>query len=399
MFYISQVKKNDCGFACLKMLLADLSKNKDYLFISGKEENSGYSFQELIDTAKKYGVTLEGYQVDDYDELFHESKAPVILEGRDRKHAIIVKKNAFGLFEVCDPSDGKSVVTKRKLKTMTSGNCLVVEENSVEAIGATKEIKVSLWDKIKTGFLSFATAASCLMAVYFVDENFDPMLPLLFMSAFLLFQLLLILHGRSQMEKMEKQFFQDSEKLKKEKYQQAFVAFESLKAKLLSTPSTFISSVLILLSLIVIMVMNSTLNIIYVFISLLFALFSLGFVEARAKKVKSECAIYENLIDKSEDYETFKRNVSMSHKTAYRFSRTYLLEKMIELIVVFVAPAIMMTFLEIQDVSYVFIYACLVSLLIKYFKDALKHASNVDKINLLKCQYNEVMNDNDNKSV
>ena len=32
-YYIKQIKKNDCGYTSIKMYLASLSKNKDFLFM------------------------------------------------------------------------------------------------------------------------------------------------------------------------------------------------------------------------------------------------------------------------------------------------------------------------------------------------------------------------------
>ena len=62
MFYISQLNESDCGFASLKMLLANLYQERDYLFIKQDEEHGPYSYFDLIKIAQNYNVTLEGFK-------------------------------------------------------------------------------------------------------------------------------------------------------------------------------------------------------------------------------------------------------------------------------------------------------------------------------------------------
>ena len=58
MFYISQLNQSDCGFASLKMLLANVLKNEDYLYLKQDEEHGPYNYFELIQIASDYGCVL-----------------------------------------------------------------------------------------------------------------------------------------------------------------------------------------------------------------------------------------------------------------------------------------------------------------------------------------------------
>ena len=95
MYYIPQVSKSGCGFACLKMLLAYAQKDERYLYLKEDENHGPYSYQELVGLAQRYDVTLIGFNYADKDDLSHLNTFPVILsvlQDNDSLHAVLVSK-------------------------------------------------------------------------------------------------------------------------------------------------------------------------------------------------------------------------------------------------------------------------------------------------------------------
>ena len=64
-YYIKQILKNDCGFACLKMYLSYLYKDTSYLFLAQTLVDKEYSLYDIINIAKYNGVGLKAYSFDD----------------------------------------------------------------------------------------------------------------------------------------------------------------------------------------------------------------------------------------------------------------------------------------------------------------------------------------------
>ena len=56
-----QGNDHDCGFAALKMLLANKVHNKSYLYIKKPSKKKDYTFQDLIRIAKSYGFVLSSF--------------------------------------------------------------------------------------------------------------------------------------------------------------------------------------------------------------------------------------------------------------------------------------------------------------------------------------------------
>lgn len=92
-YFCYQLYDDDCGFACLKMLLAGLYKDSRYLYLTNPKENGNYTFLELKNISLKYGVTLKGYECYDLDKI----KTPFIalIKGVNNNHyVLVIKKTA-----------------------------------------------------------------------------------------------------------------------------------------------------------------------------------------------------------------------------------------------------------------------------------------------------------------
>ena len=78
MYYVPQIQKDDCGYACVKMLLANVQKDKNFLFLPQDENHGPYSYQDLIDIAKGHGIILNGYTVEDKSTIKEHKKFPML---------------------------------------------------------------------------------------------------------------------------------------------------------------------------------------------------------------------------------------------------------------------------------------------------------------------------------
>ena len=61
MFYIPQIKKDDCGFACLKMVLANINKDKNYLFYMIIKVTRKIPRSSNCDSKSDFGAIIENF--------------------------------------------------------------------------------------------------------------------------------------------------------------------------------------------------------------------------------------------------------------------------------------------------------------------------------------------------
>lgn len=86
-----QLTNYDCGFACLKMILANFHHDENYLFLKQNLNKKNYSFLELANIAKDHNLTLKGYECND---IFLLKKLPCItlVNNQKNNHFVIIKK-------------------------------------------------------------------------------------------------------------------------------------------------------------------------------------------------------------------------------------------------------------------------------------------------------------------
>ena len=91
MYFISQVGKHDCAFACLSMMLANYHHDKNYLFL--KHEDKQLSFKDLQIIGESYNLKLLGVKIDNVNEIANCRNFPIIvtLKLKDNtRHSVLV---------------------------------------------------------------------------------------------------------------------------------------------------------------------------------------------------------------------------------------------------------------------------------------------------------------------
>lgn len=128
-YHCLQLESDDCGFACLKMMLAHNSKNRDYLRLIQQEKHGAYSMRDLCEEGQKFHLVLEGYEIDGYDRL----RFPCILlvKIKDAKHYILLEKIKRNRVFFFDPTFGEACLPLERLEEISERKVLMAEPSAV----------------------------------------------------------------------------------------------------------------------------------------------------------------------------------------------------------------------------------------------------------------------------
>ena len=134
-----QESSSDCGFCALKVLLANLNNESNYLSLENKKQGS-YSMLDIKKLALEYKLELEGYKVED-SSLLYTLTFPFICQIKRGKenHFVIVEKIKKGIFYVFDPSIGSLEINESIFLELFNQNVLTIK--SQEKIKLSKEKK------------------------------------------------------------------------------------------------------------------------------------------------------------------------------------------------------------------------------------------------------------------
>lgn len=123
---IQQLYHDDCGFTSLKMILCHYYHQEDYLYLINPKDNGSYSFLELVNEGKKWGIYLKGYQIDDYNKMTFPCLA--LIKQKEMNHVIMIlniKKNKVFFL---DPASKKKRIALSTFINIFTGYVLMVDQ-------------------------------------------------------------------------------------------------------------------------------------------------------------------------------------------------------------------------------------------------------------------------------
>ena len=182
-----QGNDSDCGFAALKMLLANKANNKSYLYIRKPSKKKEYTFYELIRYAKKYGFQLTSYEmpVEDFKSIPIDSL--VLLK---ENHMVYLEKIGRRRVTYFDPALGKMSVPHKEFMNKWRG--IVMEcVNALEAddLDIPKPKLIPVWMDVIYYSLIAVIFASLMTGFYLINDQSSVVLTMVFLLLFAIVQL------------------------------------------------------------------------------------------------------------------------------------------------------------------------------------------------------------------
>ena len=324
MFYISQLNESDCGFASLKMLLANVYQERDYLFIKQDEERGPDSYFDLIKIAQNYNVTLEGFKFKNKQTFKDWDDFPVIvtIQRSGLNHAVTILKKKKNKLFVLDPDSSPKWVKLKDFIKFWDGTLLKVKNydkepsNKPQVLNFEKKIKFKFISQLVQIFISL----TFLAFLFFLNDSFPPYIAVAIGGCYLIGE---ILFRHILIRMMDNLDLICVNKLKKvPKNSHLFLTrLNDYKQTLITDKISLISNVIMALSLIFLMVFNGYWNSIIVFAIIVLTI--LDSVILKPIFSKKERFIYEkekelcNAKTNSEFQSSYSDIKKLSNKYAY----------------------------------------------------------------------------------
>jgi ABC-type bacteriocin/lantibiotic exporter with double-glycine peptidase domain len=134
--FIEQMEKNECGYACLAMLMNYYEYN---ISISDLREKfgsvkRGISFANMLTICKEYCIRANAYKMNFQDVC--KIKEPCIIQWSQNTHFVILQKISKAYAYIMDPGMGEVKIPIQEFKAEFANNIFVIE-----SINEDKKIK------------------------------------------------------------------------------------------------------------------------------------------------------------------------------------------------------------------------------------------------------------------
>jgi predicted double-glycine peptidase len=330
VFYIKQLTKCDCGVTSLKVLLANLLKNKEYLYLPFDERKKNFSYLELIKIAESHGVKLIGIKCSENKDISTFNNYPSIItiyNSENSKHAIVLLKKKKDKILIFDPSLGKRLIKITELNEIWDGTGLIVEEiiKSDHKFSVFNKI-IDARDLIILYGLEVISSLSILISIYFLNGSYNGLFyASLFLILYVLFSVLFRLFLSKTFTKTRKNLLSKLSVLPKDPHE--FIKrYEDFKVNYFLPKISLINSILTILIISFILLYNGIINIYIIFSVLLTALLERFVFKKTLSKLANKILFKEEKQNFS-SVKAFKNELSEIENQADKYSNlTYLFQ-------------------------------------------------------------------------
>ncbi len=268
-YFCYQGNDRDCGFTSLKMLLAMLSKDKNYLFLKkGNHKKKDYSLYDLIKIGEEYNLKLEAYKVDFVGLL--GMKTPFLAMLSDG-HMVLIKSIKKKVIVVYDPAIGIKRIKIASLDDEKTYYVLgVISQNEIVECPDTRPILMPWYRNVLQYVLTAAMGIVLMLGFYFLNDDASLGLVIAFLAIVVISELVenwyLIKNIKYFDNKYLPLFFEDEKSRKIERYEE----YVEYKKSYFGTSKSLTVSTLLVLVFSTLLILNDYKNLM-VIILILFA--------------------------------------------------------------------------------------------------------------------------------
>ena len=314
------------------MLLANLKKDRGYLYLKHPKLSGTYSFLELKDIASNYGVTLNGYRFLKNEDLLTIHTFPFIAQIKKGEvgHAVLVYKIKKNYIYFADPLEGKKKMKLEEFYLMFANTCLIYDEVKEDK----KKMRVYKFIPKKERqiqvILNILTSLTFFSFIFIVSPDIPFFLPILLLMCFVILEIIYRTYSLSLSKKFDETYLANY-LYKADGSEKSLKTIIELKTFSINAPITFISN---LTSILILLVLASLSNLIFIYLFFIIFIVHLCFffVEKRyVEPKKLQILQKESLLEvtKKEDYAYFETLVKELSTLSEEVGKLYLLKKYI----------------------------------------------------------------------
>ena len=361
MYFISQSGKHDCAFTCLAMMLANYHKDKNYLFL--KHEDRNYSFKELMILAESFNMTLLGVQIESVGELTKSDKFPFIVTIKVSEkafHCVLLLKATKKYVLVYDPAVGKRKIGLREFEEVWTNKALIVKNYMKSSCPFVSPTFIAKKDKVTLPLWQILSGVSLLAGTYFISKDALIFIPIALFSLFVVFELVFRENLVGAMRRMDAEINSYSLDITKEKYYELYSNIERYRKAALTKTPNIIYTMLIAIFIIIILILNGTINLVYIALAFGYSIFEAfvfePFIEMRAKEIVED----EKKISLCENDDEYYHYSQEAREKAYHLGIVKTVFTYLGAAIFLVATILVMALSQVVSVTYVVFYLCII---------------------------------------
>ena len=398
MYYIPQVTKSGCGFACLKMLLAIAHHDERYLYLKEDENHSHYSYQDLLEVAQRYEVTLVGVKYEDKSDLRHFKEFPLILtvlNENESPHAVLAVARRGGRIKIQDPARGVYWQRVEKFIRYWDGTALAISH--VEEVPFTLR-QIDARDKkgeIASYVFQVMAALFIALATFFVQPKGSFVLPLIFCALSLVCEIILRMMLLKRMQKYDRYLRRFLPYVHRRDYYEFYKRGQEYKVSALTIGLNFIFYFLVVTLIVTISLINSLTFAVSIGVALVCAMINALCLNPFKKVVNKELTMQENELRRVKEVEDMEMKVKCLEVKSYRYAYYDFASKVVVGAFFLLSSFLICKIEKTFAITNIVFYTCVSFLIYQYLVPLFSYDQKLNENMVNKARINNLVHQND----
>ena len=366
--YIEQLENRDCGFACLKMLLAISLKDSNFLFLPQILNDEAYSLLDLKVIAESLKCELLIYKT---NNTYKNISFPcvVLIKSNQELHAVILRKKIFKHYLIYDPAKGIFFKKIKKFNEELSDVFIILLKGSkrlkCNLLAISKKAKIFRYLSYILHFLSFL---SITLVFYFINSIMY--LPIICIISYFVFEIAIAYFNRLMFKELD----MNTLKLLKQKEKIDFKGFVEnyliFKRNFISTNVNFIISSMTILLIGMILMINNLFNYIILIVLILVKTFVYKLYSKYKAKVSLKLSKLEKSISKEENAnKDYASSFISLNENSIKYMNCEIIYKYVQTIMIIISTFILMLMTDSMSLNFLIFHFLMYKILLDKIDD------------------------------
>lgn len=373
MTYICyQGNDHDCGFAALRMLFANKTKNKSYLYIRKPLRRKSFTFYDLNMIGKAYGFRLLAYQMPVEDVKSIPNNTLIQLKGN---HAVYLKKVTRRKVIYVDPNVGMLKVSHSEFEKLWTG-CLIECSNlkNAEKVKTKKKRISPIWMDVIHYALIAIIFAALMAGLYLINDNSSIILTMVFLALFAVTELVENWYILKELKYFDYQYLERFFSHKRNQNLKKYNSYMDYKKNYFLNSKLLVSSMILISAFSILLCLNDYRNVFAFMILLLVRVLDNTLFSKREKEsVKEIEQIEESAFSNPK---TIVKNLTKANNMAGKFGLNSSLKKVVYMFVSLCLALGMMLASEIVSTNFIIFHFGIYFLMSEAFERIIAFFSN-----------------------
>ena len=370
-----QGNDHDCGFAALKMLLANVSGYKSYLYMNKPQKKKNYTYYDLIQYARWYGFRLSAYRLKQNEYMLIPKHSLVLLK---HNHLVYIKKVHRKYVIIFDPYYGKERMSIKDFQEFWDGTLLTcIDKKHARKLDFKKNRLVPVWMDVVHYLLIGIIFASLLVGFYLIKDDSSIIVTMVFLLLFGIAELVENWYIIKELNFFDKTFLPKFFSRKKNCTYRQYSFYMEFKTKYFATSKTLVSNLIMIGAFSTLLFLNDYRNIFSFLILLLIKVADNKFF---SKGEQNDIRQIENIESVAFDVDKMVvRNLSAANKLAGRVSLFASIKKVFYLFTCLCLALGMMLFTSLTSTNFVIFHFGIYFMSSEAFEHIINYFSNSTK--------------------